>query len=75
MYHAMANGANGRAINQGFQCLQDHPKRALMVLGCLGFGKAAFGQFCAQCVTQREARRGANAFHLAIMALRQALAR
>ena len=71
MHHAMTDGANGRAIQQGRECGQNHPKRAFMALGCLRLREAPFRQHRPRSIAQDEMRRGANAFHLAIVALRQ----
>jgi len=70
MHHAMANGANGRAIQQRCQRLQDHPQSTFMTLGCFGCREMAFRQHHARSIAQDEARCRANAFHLAIIALR-----
>ncbi len=71
MHHAVANGANRGAIQQRRERAQNHTQRAFMPLGCLGGCELALRNARPRGIVQDEMRRGANAFHLAIKALRQ----
>ena len=71
MHHAMANGANGRTIQQRGKRAQNDTQSPFMALGGLGCREMAFGDHRPRGITQGKIRRRANAFHLAVITLQQ----
>ncbi len=71
MHHAVADGTNCGTIQQWRESAQNDTQRTFMALGCLAGCKLALSNARPRGITQIEMRCRANAFHLAIIALRQ----